>query len=230
MLGGAAGQKRREAQVRGELDRAGVGFQIATEEFEQRRFAAPIGAQDAQLHAGRENEIELVNEQAGVAGLAHGFDEAVRKYCQEFFGLAVPVAAKSIPAAWSAPVRWRISEKFSIISWASLMQIYFCCEVRFGAALEPGYFLLDLLLEGLLGFGLRASGHDFARSRKIAVYVVDRLAKAVGKDGIDLNDGGGDIFQEVAVVRDDEKSELGGFEEGFEPEDAFEIEVIGGLV
>jgi len=74
--------------------------------------------------------------------------------------------------------------------------------------------------------------YDLAAFEEVGVVAWYSEASAF-EDGVDFDDAVGDVVEEVAVVCDDEVAEFApprGFEEVFEPEYAFEVEMVGGLV
>jgi hypothetical protein len=64
---------------------------------------------------------------------------------------------------------------------------------------------------------------------ELKVVALD-LENPFGILAVELGHMGGDVLEEVAVVADEDGGEAGAFEQLFEPLDALEIEVVGGLV
>ena len=100
--------------------------------------------------------------------------------------------------------------------------------LRFGAAFEPCNFFLDFHFHGLLLLRLRFE-NNFPAFEKIGIIARNSQAAAF-KNRIDFDDAIGDVVEKVTIVCDDKVGELSGFQEVFEPEDAFEVEMVGGLV
>ena len=49
----------------GEVDEAGVGFEIACEDADERGFAAAVGAEEADAVAGAQYKVDIFEERAG---------------------------------------------------------------------------------------------------------------------------------------------------------------------
>jgi hypothetical protein len=93
---------------------------------------------------------------------------------------------------------------------------------------QPLSLDLDAVLERILqlGLGFEILGFAFQES---GVGTFD-AQQAIGIDAVQLHDLGGNIFEEVAVVADQDAGEGGGGQGLFEPGDAGEVEMVGGLV
>ncbi len=97
-----------------------------------------------------------------------------------------------------------------------------------GAAAEPLRFGFDAVLQSLLELALSFEVLLLAFEES-TVGAAD-AEETVGVDAVELDDVTRDIFEEVAVVRDHDAGEGGGLEGLFEPRDAGEVKVVGGLV
>ena len=97
-----------------------------------------------------------------------------------------------------------------------------------GAAAEPLHFAADLVGERFLAARLREQ-ELFLLLQELAVAAID-AEKALGIDAVDLGHVVDHVVQEVAVVAHHHAGEGGRSEQPLEPQDAFEIEVVGGLV
>ncbi len=98
----------------------------------------------------------------------------------------------------------------------------------FGTATEPVRLDLDAVFERVLEFGLRLHVLSLA-FQELRVAAFD-AKQSVGVDAVEFNHFSGDVFKEVTVVRDHDDSGFRLADELFEPGDAGEIEVVGGLV
>jgi hypothetical protein len=98
----------------------------------------------------------------------------------------------------------------------------------FGAALEPFDLAADATGDRLLAALLGGEKFFFLHQELAVRAVVAEIAVGIGP--VELDDSIGDVFQEVAVVADEDEGEIRLAEEGFEPEDAFEIEMVGRLI
>lgn len=97
-----------------------------------------------------------------------------------------------------------------------------------GAASEPFEFGVDAVGESLLAFTLRGE-ELFFLLEKGAVVAADAHA-AVEVDAIELDYGACDIFEEVAVVANDDAGEARVHQDLLEPFDAGDVEVICWLI
>ncbi len=98
----------------------------------------------------------------------------------------------------------------------------------FGAAAQPLDFGVDAVFEGFLmaGLGVHPLLFDF---EEVGVGAGD-AEDAVGIDAGELGGFAGNVFEEIAVVGDDDAGEVGLLEKLFEPLDSGEVEVVGGFV
>jgi hypothetical protein len=87
---------------------------------------------------------------------------------------------------------------------------------------------MDQVLQSFVTLGLGVEKFFFLLE-KVDVTAVDAEG-AVGIDAVELYHIGGDVLEKVAVVADYDAGELGGSEYVFEPSDAGEIEMVGGLI
>lgn len=95
----------------------------------------------------------------------------------------------------------------------------------FDSLAQPGFFEGELLFEGGAGLGLDFEGFLLALEIGLVVATeADDLAE------IDLDDAGGELAEEGAVVGDEEESEFAAEEEVFEPEDGLYVEMVGRFV
>ena len=137
------------------------------------------------------------------------------------------VAVKSI---WAAPLAARDSRsrKFAHEAAGIVDAGLGFAGASLGAAAQPFDLVADAVGEGLLAVGL---GEEELLLLFEEVAVAAFHAKdAVGPGAVDLRHIVDHVVEEVAVVADDDAGEGGVGEELFEPGDAFEIEVVGGLV
>ena len=98
----------------------------------------------------------------------------------------------------------------------------------FGAALEPFDFAAHPAGERGL-FATLVLEELLALFEELAVGTV-HAEDAAGEGVVELDDAVGGVFEEVAVVGDDEEAETGLREIVFQPFDAVDVEVVGGLV
>ncbi len=199
-----------DAEVIGAFDGAGVGVEAAEsgtgEEFEEGGFAGAVGAEDAEFHAGGEDEVEFIDEEFG--GIAEGFNEGVSG--EEFAGFAIGGGEFYFHGFVLAGAGAHIGEVAN--EGVGVLDAGFAFSTAgFGAAAEPGDFCFDLVLQALLFFFL--GGEDgFAAVEEVGVVAGD-AEEAVGIHAVDFDDAVGDVFEEVAVMGDDDVGELGGVEE-----------------
>ena len=99
---------------------------------------------------------------------------------------------------------------------------------RLGAAAEPLHFAPDHVGERFLAAGLRQQKR-FLGFQEVAVAAFD-AEDAFGIDTVDFGHIVDHVVQEVAVVAHHHAGEGGGREQLFQPQDAFQIEMVGGFV
>ncbi len=98
----------------------------------------------------------------------------------------------------------------------------------FGASAEPLDFGVDAVFEGFLMAGLGVHPLLF-HFEEVGVGAGD-AEDSVGIDAGEFGGFAGYVFEEIAVVGDDDAGEVGLGEKLFEPLDSGEVEVVGGLV
>ena len=194
--------------------------QLAGDGAEQRGLAGAVGAGEAKLEAVHQRDADVAEDLAiaqGDGGVLD-FDEAL--------GLAAG-GVEGDAGGRGARARFGIlqlgDEGVGVVDAG-----FGFGGAGFGAAAEPLHLDADAIAETFLG-ALLPLDVRFAAFEKFGVAALD-AEQAVGVDAVELDDLGGDVFEEIAVVSDDDKGERGGAEQVFEPLDAFEVEVVRGLV
>ena len=195
------------------------GCSDAFQELEQRRLAAAVRADQSDANAGRKNQVQIFEKPAAAKRLADalGFDQTL--------GLAFGRGEIDLGRAGAA-ARRRGGEFFDqppgrIDARARLA----------GAGLRSAAQPLDLAAhfgrQRILLLGLRLQ-KILALLQKLAVVAV-HLERALRIHAVDFHHLRGDALEKVAIVRDDQGGARG-FNGRLQPQDAFEIQVIGGLV
>src|SRR6516164_8464101 len=97
-----------------------------------------------------------------------------------------------------------------------------------GTAAEPLHLDADTIAKAFLGALLPLDvGLAVLEEFGIAASYTQQAFRV---DAIQFDDFGGDALEEVAVVGDNDESEPGGAEQAFQPFDAFDVEMVRGLV
>ena len=194
---------------------AGIGLARAGDHFEQRGFARAVSSHHSPALAAADGEAEaLVNDARSVA-LVEIFDHS-----DHFAG-----------ARGDTKVEFDDLPLFGQFDFLDLVQCLDAAlhlrrfgRVRFETIDEALLFGQHGLLTGegglLIGF---ADG---------ALAFVEIVVAGVGNDftGIDIGDFRHDAVHEFAIVRSHQKGSGKRFEELLEPDDRFEVEMVGGLV
>ena len=208
------------AQAVGALDLAGVGWERAREHVEQRRLAAAVGADQSHSRARGEDEGEPFEEGSPGDGVAHVLQ------LDQPLGFALRGREVDLRRARAAPVD-QIGELAhqgaGLVDARPRLR-----RARLRSAPQPFDLAPHAVLEGLLMLGLGVQELTLG-FQEAAVAAVDP-ERAVRVDAIQLDHGGRDVLEKVAVVTDHHAREARLLQHAFEPVDAGEVEMVGGLV
>ena len=201
--------------MRAELDRARFGRELAEQQFEQRGLAAAVRADDADLVAAPDGGGEIAHDRR--AAVAEGdvlrLDHLLAGHAA---GLDFDARGAFALAALAAFLAHRLQRAdAALVAGAAGLH----------ALAQPRFLLRELLVEGgpLLFLGLEVRG----LALEVGVVIAGPARELAA---VELDDAGGELAQEGAVVRDEEEGDLRVEQELLEPEDRVEIEVIGRLV
>ena len=199
-----------------ELDRALGGRELAEQELDERRLARAVGADEADLVAAAQDEVEPADD-GRLAGI--GEAEGLRLDHPDARDLARGEAhlGHAVGLAPGAALAAHLAEGLH----AGLRAL----ALGAGAAARPRLLLRELLLEGRAPLALGLLGLDLAGEVGVVV------AGPVGQlPAVELDDARGHAAEEGAVVGDEEDRHLRLQEEILHPEDRLQVEVVGGLV
>ena len=203
------------SSVGGEGDLALVGFDFASEQLEQRRFARAIGADDPDAIAALDAKVEVLDDRAVAEALADMVGDDHR------FRADVVVGQAELGDAGTADHRRARGPHLHQLFESALV----AAAPRGHAALQPVCFQLQLRIE--LFRGARFFGIDGLHPR-IEAAEADFLAPdatAVEPQGLTRQAG-----QEGAVVADGDEGAGEAREPAFEPVDRCKVEVVGRFV
>ena len=209
-----------EPQALGPLDLAGVGLERAGEQVEQRGLAAAVRADEADVGAAHDREIEVADERRPAERL---------RQAPRHEQLARPAARvreldAGGPAGGSRPGIPQLLDQAASLPDAALR----LGGARLRAAPEPLDLAAHRVGQRLLVGGLAAQ-ELVAAGEELAVPAI-RLEQAVRVGPVQLEHAGGHVLEEVAVVAHDEDGAGPIGEDAFQPEDAVHVEVVGRLV
>ena len=209
-------------------DHAGVGREVAGEQADERRFPAPVRAQQPETIAGAEREVDVAEERAR----PHGFRDALGD--EEFAGS--PIRGIEIDA--------RRRSGGDLVPRAEVLQLVDAVvagadaslglrAARLGPSRQPFEILSHLIGQRLLLAGLAVEELPLA-PEELGVVPVD-AERSLRVRGAEFDHAGGDALEEDAVVRDEDRGERllrpgRAQEQVFEPGDAIQIEVVRRLV
>ena len=202
-------------------DRAGVGRQFAGEHAQQRALAAAVGAEQAELAARRQRQVEAGEQRPAAERLG----DARR-------GEQLP----RLPAGGDEVDARRPGGGVAVLQLLQLLapaggvlDARRClARPRRGLAAEPLRLAADLVGDRLLPAGL-ALEELLALEHEVVVEA-GAAEVAAGVDPADLDHLVGDGPQERPVVGGDEVAERRGAQQAFQPDDARQVEVVGRLV
>ena len=201
---------------------AGVGLELALQEAQQSGFAAAVGTDEADAHSVGDDEVE-VRVRSGrsspkAIGEAFDFDEALALASG---GGEVEIGAGGAGAGAQVA-------KFADEFVGAVDARFGFATAGFGAAAQPLDFGVDAVFQGFLMARLGVHPLLF-HFEEVGVGAGD-AEDSVGIDAGEFGGFAGDVFEEIAVVGDDDAGEVGLLEKLFEPLDSGEVEVVGGLV
>ncbi len=206
----------------GALDVAGIGLELARQQAQQGRLARAVEAQQTQPRAGREREAEVAETAcARRVSLDIASTETSRLVRRS-------VAVKSICGDAFGAARFQVGEFAHQAAGLIDARLRFS-GARLGTAAQPFHFTPHLVGQRLLPARSAPAGTRSSLSRKSAVAAVD-AEDAVGIDAVDLRHLVDHVVEKIAVVAHHHAGEGGAGEQLFEPQDAFQVEMIGGLV
>ncbi len=197
------------------LDGARVRGQPAQQQADQRRLAAAVGAEDADPVAAQQGDGEIPQQRQAVDGVAQmlRFDHhlaGVVALLDFQAGGALAVAAPGVVLAHA---------------FQGAHPAFVTGAARLDALADPALFLAELLVE--LGVGAL---FVFQR-RLLAGQVLVVIAGPAGQfAAVQLDNAGRQGADEGPVVGNEHQGGGIAFEEGFQPADRVQVQVVGGLV
>ena len=196
------------------------GARVAGEQVEQRRLAAAVRADEADVGAAHDGEVEVADERAAAERLRQSpRDEQLARPAPRGRELDAGGAAGG-----SRPGVPELLDQAAGLLDASLR----LGGARLRAAPQPLDLAAHRVGQRLLVGGLAAQ-ELVAAGEELAVPAVG-LEEAVRVGPVQLEHAGGHVLEEVAVVAHDEDGARPIGEDAFQPEDAVHVEVVGGLV
>ena len=193
---------------------------LAGEDAQERGLAGAVQAQQSEARAGRQGEAQVAKEGAAAEFLRdvlHG---------EQALGAAIGGGEIDLRDAFGG-ARFEVAELAH--EAAGVIDAGFGFSgARLGPAAQPLHLALHAVGERFLAVGLAEQELLFL-FEELAVAALD-AEEAAGIGAVDLGHVVDHGVEEVAVVADHDAGEGGGGEELFEPLDAFEIQVVGGLI
>ena len=209
-----------DLQAKGVGDRAGVRLLGSREHAHQRGLAAAVAAEEAQPEPRGEGEVELRDDRALTVALGHALRD------DELFGPAL--RGREVD-----PDRGLLRPSIEIREFALHASRFVdaglgLARARLGLPREPHEFAAHTVAQRILIRGL--TGQKLILLLEVAGVVPGHVTHSQSERLVQLDHPAGDGFEEVAIVADgDERLGLAG-QEVFEPENAFEVKVVGGFV
>ena len=209
-----------DPQPIGALDLTRVGWQRSRQEIEQRRLAAAVRADQADARAGRDDEVEVADQTPAAERLRQAPRDqqparpALRRHEVDARGGRDPARAAVLQL---------VDEPGRLLD-PSLGLGRACL----GAPAQP----LDLAAHGIgqrFLVGRLPAQKLVAPRQEVAVSSLG-LEEAVRIGAVQLQHARGHVLEEIAIVADDEERARPVGQDAFQPENAFHVEVIGGLV
>ena len=177
--------------------------------------------EQAEFGAGGEDEADIRKERSTAEGFAEVFgDDQLR-------ALAAGVGEIDVDGGVDGVSRFEIFKIFDESAGFGDAGGRFA-GAGAGAAFEPFDFPANLVGERLFLPGLHGA-ELFALAEEVAIRSIEAEI-ALGIDAVELDDLVGDVFEKIAIVADDDEGERRVHEQLFEPENAFEIQMVGRFV
>ncbi len=209
-----------DAQRAGAFHGAGIHGDLAGENAQQRGLAGAVQAQQSQARARRQREAQVAKQGAPAEFLRDILHR------EQALGAAIGGGEIDLRDAFGG-AHFQIAE-FAHEAAGVIDARFGFSGPRLGPAAQPLHFPLHAVGERFLAVGL-AQQEFFFLLQELAVAALD-AKEAAGVGAVDLRYVVDHGVEEVAVVADHDAGERGGGEELFEPLDAFEIQVVGGLI
>ena len=209
-----------DLQTLGVGHRAAVRLLGSREHPHQRGLAAAVAAEKAEPQAGRESEVELRDD--GPVAVTLG--EVLRH--DELLG--PPFRGREVDADRGLLRPSVEVGEFALHASRLVDPGLGLARARLGLAREPHQFAAHAVAQRILVGGL--AGQKLVLLLEVSAVVAGHIAHAEREGLVQLDHPTGDRFEEVAIVADgDEGLGLAG-QQVFEPQDAFEVEMVRGLV
>ena len=198
---------------------------LAAQKLEQRSLAAAVRSHQSDAHSGGDGEIEIFEQ--GRASLSKpAITKADAFEMDQAFGLAagggeVDSGARGLAAGLKI-------RQFGDQTSGVVDARFGFSGARFGPAAQPLHFGTHAILQRALALGLGVQELGFL-FQEDAVIAGD-IKEPVGINAIQLRHSGGDVFEEVAIVADDDAGERRGLEQFLQPLDSREIQMVGGFI
>ena len=201
-------------------DGAAIDGDFTRQHPQQRRLAAAVGAEDAQTHAGRQRQTEPLDERPRVEALG----DLLRN--QQPLGPAVGGIELDAHRSCGRPPGDRrqliLQLRRAVYPRPRLPR------ARLRAVLQPLDFAPHPVRQGLLIL-LLPPQRLVLLLQEVAV-VSARIQDARRIAAVQLDDPVGDVLEEVAIVADDQERQGFRAQQLLQPQDALDVEMIGGLV
>ena len=198
-----------------DADRALVGRGGAGHQFQQRRLAGAVGAQHAPAFLAAHQEIEAFIDRLGAVALVD--------VAQADHVVARPRRAPELELDRLATAR-----RLDAFDLVELLHPALDLGGVRGARLEPLDELDFLGQHGLLALVLRLALLFAERALLVVEIEIARIGDQ--RAGVDLHHLADDAVHERAVVRGHQQGAVIALEEGLQPDQAFQIEVVAGFV
>ena len=202
------------------LDRAFVGLLLAGEEAQQRALAAAVRAQQAESRAGTQHQVEPAHDPPLAV--------AVRDVLRDQQALGPPLRRREVDVD-RGRLRARVEVAELVLEPLGLVDPRLgLARAGAGLAREPVELAAHAVPERLLVGGL--AGEQLVLLLEVAAVAAAHVEEARGEGAVQLDHAPGDGFEEVAVVAHRDEGLGLARQQLLEPEDAVDVEVVGGLV
>ena len=208
----------------GPADFAGVGLQLARQQLDERGLPAAVGPEQADLRClGREDQVQAAEQRPAAERFAQPL------HLDHFLRPAVGgVEIDGRSPAGAGGVALLGFGQLAHQPARLLDPPLGLGRPRLGPAVEPFDFPPDPA--GQRRLAARLGGQEFlALHQEVAVAAVDAQVP-VGVRPAQFHHAVAGVLQEVAVVADEQEGERRVRQQPFQPQDAFDVEVVGRLV
>ena len=195
------------------------GSSSPSQDLEQRGLPAPVGSHQADANARRESQVQVLKQPAPAECLpdAFGLNQA----------LGLSIGRREVDLCRCRAAARRDGREFLDQPSGGVDSRARLAGPGFRSSPKPLHFAPHLRRQRILLLGLRLE-KLLPPLQKLAVVPL-HLERALRIDRVDLHHLRGDVLEKVPVVGDHQAG-VGGLDRALEPQDAFQVQVIGGLV